>query len=334
MIAAMDTPASITVPVSSRLWKAITATIMALLLTACQGNLKPILSADADIAASLAARVGPGASLEDITYCSGDGWALQMDLQYPQRIAARMPVVFYIHGGAWVKGSRRNGYLTNVYRRLRARGIIAGAVSYRLAPGSDIRGMIGDLKCAVRFMRAYARELHIAPDAIGAMGSSAGGHLTAMLGVTDKKAGLEGSGGYPDQSSRINAAVPVAPALDLTRLNEFEQKAADMAVAALGGSERENELLSPYIHVSGDDPPFLIIQGDNDEKILTTEQAKRFHRKLVEAGVNSRLLIIGGADHAFGRYTTWMSMTRKQIWRTIADFFDEKLNHPVRGASK
>ena len=54
--------------------------------------------------------------------------------------------------------------------------------------------MVDDLKCAVRFMRAYARELHIDPGAIGAMGSS----------------------------------------------------------------KRENELLSPYIHVSGDDPPFLI----------------------------------------------------------------------------
>jgi acetyl esterase/lipase len=251
--------------------------------------------------------------------------ALGMDLHYPERIAARMPVVFYIHGGTWVKGHRRKGYLRKVYRMLRARGIIAGAVSYRLAPQTDIGGMIGDLKCAVRFMRAYATALHIAPDAIGAMGASAGGHLTAMLGVTDESAGFEGSGGYPDQSSRINAAVPVAPPLDLTRLDDFQQGSLDKAVAALGTSKRENELFSPYIHVSGDDPPFLIIQGDNDEKILTTEQAKRFHRKLVEAGVPSRLLIVGGADHHFGRYTTEMSMTRKQIWRTIANFFAKHL---------
>jgi carboxylesterase type B len=46
--------------------------------------------------------------------------ALGMGLHYPERIAARMPVVFYIHGGAFVKGNRRKGYLTNVYKLLRA----------------------------------------------------------------------------------------------------------------------------------------------------------------------------------------------------------------------
>ena len=299
---------------------------MALSLVACQTNLKPILRADATIAAGLAARVGPGVSLEDITFCSGGGMALGMDLHYPDRIAARMPVVLYIHGGGFVKGDRRDGYLPKaMYKLLRARGIIAGAADYRLAPENKIRTIIGDVKCAVRFMRAYAKELRIAPDAIGAMGSSAGGYFTAMLGVTDKCAEFEGSGGYPDQSSRINAAVPVAPPLDMTRLDEFEQTRVDKARAALGSTKRENELLSPYIHVSGDDPPFLIVQGDKDKQILTTDQAKRLHAKLVEAGVPSRLLIVAGARHNFSGDDTKMSMTRKQIWRTIAKFFAKHL---------
>lgn len=325
MIAAMDSYTSFTATASWRPGKAIPAVFMALMLVAFQTDLKPVPRDDAAFAASLAARVGHGVSLEDITYCSNGGVALGMDLYYPERIAARMPVVFFIHGGAWVKGNRHKGYLRNVFRALRATGVIAGAVSYRLAPGNDIGGMVGDLKCAVRFMRFHAKALHIAPDAIGAMGRSAGGHLAAMLGVTDESAGFEGSGRYSDQSSRINAVVPVAPPLDLTRLQNFLQRAVDKAVAAIGGSRRENELFSPFMYVSGDDPPFLIIQGDNDEKILTTDQAKRFHSKIIEAGVSSRLLIVGGANHHFGRYTNWMSMTRRQIWRTIADFFAEHL---------
>jgi acetyl esterase/lipase len=90
---------------------------------------------------------------------------------------------------------------------LARRGYVAATVRYRLVPSACFPAQIEDCKAAVRWLRANARKYHINPDRIGAIGPLAGGHLSCLLGVTDKKDGLEGSGGNPEPSRRVQAVV-------------------------------------------------------------------------------------------------------------------------------
>ena len=68
------------------------------------------------------------------------------------------------------------------------------AINYRLAPQYKFPAQIEDVKCAIRFLRANSHKYDIDPDCIGVWGGSAGGHLVALLGVTDESAGFEGQG--------------------------------------------------------------------------------------------------------------------------------------------
>src|SRR5262249_17815267 len=140
----------------------------------------------------------------DIGYGKGDRVELKLNLAIPKGNGS-VPAVVCIHGGGWYQGPRQDmDFMTEVLAR---RGYVAATVSYRLVPNARFPAQIEDCKAAVRWLRANAAKYHINPDRIGAIGPSAGGHLACLLGVTDKKDNLEGSGGNPDKSSRVQAVV-------------------------------------------------------------------------------------------------------------------------------
>src|SRR5262245_46578472 len=102
---------------------------------------------------------------------------------------------------------------------LARRGYVAATVSYRLVPTARFPAQIEDRKAAVRWLRANARKYHINPDRICAIGLSAGANLSCLLGVTDKKDGLEGTGDNPQLLSRVQAVVSFFGRTDFTRRN-------------------------------------------------------------------------------------------------------------------
>ena len=97
----------------------------------------------------------------------------------------------------------------NLAKALAARGYVVATISYRLSGESPFPAQIHDCKAAVRFLRANASEYGIDPDKIGAIGLSAGGHLTALLATSGGIRELEGKGGNDSYSSTIQAAVPM-----------------------------------------------------------------------------------------------------------------------------
>src|SRR5215510_9833699 len=140
----------------------------------------------------------------DIVYGKGDQMDLQLNLAIPKG-KGPFPAVVCIHGGGWYRGQRQDmDFMTELLAR---RGFVAATVSYRLVSTARFPAQIEDCKAAVRWLRANAAKYHIDPDRIGAIGPSAGGHLACLLGVTEKKDGLEGSGGNPDHSSGVQAVV-------------------------------------------------------------------------------------------------------------------------------
>lgn len=76
-----------------------------------------------------------------------------------------MPVIVWIHGGAWFDGSKDSGIPQFI--PFASRGYFGASISYRFSKGAKFTAQIEDCKCAVRFLRANAKEFHIDPERIG-----------------------------------------------------------------------------------------------------------------------------------------------------------------------
>ena len=138
---------------------------------------------------------------QDVVYGKGGNEVLRLDLATPAQGAGPFPALVCIHGGSWRSGDKswyRNQILT-----FAEQDYVAVSINYRLAPQYKFPAQVEDAKCAVRFLRAHAAEFKIDPAKLAAIGDSAGGHLALMLAFMDPADGLEGSGGYPEQSSKV-----------------------------------------------------------------------------------------------------------------------------------
>ena len=285
---------------------------------------KPI-AAPTTAKTNLAINTAPGAVNHNITYCAPDGIAQKLDLLYPTKLKSdAMPIAVYIHGGGWTSGDKGSGAGTLDERAILERGFVVASLNYRLAPQFKWPSQITDVKCAIRFLRARAAELKLDPNRIGVWGGSAGGHLVAMLGTTDKRAGFD-VGEYLDQSSRVQAVVDLFGPADLPAM--FTRDAQVVANRVFGSTSRDDPILiqaSPVTHISPDDPPFLILQGDQD-KTVPMEQSQILYDKLKAGGVSAQLVIVKNAGHGFTPVGDAISPSRAELTRMIADFFDKTL---------
>lgn len=231
----------------------------------------------------------PKSIQRDVTYCTVDGVALKLDLYAPPQAVSAAPAAVYVHGGGWSSGDKAGGSVIP-FSQLAAQGFWVAAVNYRLAPQSKFPAMIEDVKCAVRFLRANAARLNLDPNRIGAWGGSAGGHLVALLGTTDRSAGFD-VGEYADQSSRVQAIVDMFGPADLTLM--FPRASAGIVQSVFGSSANSQEsarLASPITYATPDDPPFLILQGDKDN-VVPLEQSQVMYDRLRALGVPATLVV-------------------------------------------
>ncbi|MHC4341460.1 MAG: alpha/beta hydrolase fold domain-containing protein [Planctomycetota bacterium] len=220
-----------------------------------------------------------------LVFSKPGGVELKLDLYLPRRARTPRPLVVWIHGGGWRKGSRTRcpaAFLTQ-------EGFAVASVDYRLAPAARFPAQIHDCKAAIRWLRANAERYGIDRKHIGAWGSSAGGHLAALLGTSGGT--LEGEGGHTEESSRVQAVVDFCGPADLRLLLR------GAAVSALLGDKKKAVAASPVVHVSRDDPPFFIVHGAKDP-LVPVRQARLLHAALRKQGVNSYLHVIEEAGHS------------------------------------
>jgi len=243
--------------------------------------------------------------LRDLEYAVVDGVSLKLDLYLPvARPADPVPLVLWVHGGAWRAGSKDATYAPDTLGESYA----VASIDYRLSDVALFPAQIHDVKAAVRWLRAHAERFGVDPARFGAWGSSAGGHLVALLGVTCGDADLEGTvGDHLDQSSCVQAICDFFGPTDFFAL--VEQRGPDTRRPMpedqlLGGSVEElsdlARLASPFYHIDPDDPPFLILHGSDDQTV-PVEQSIAFDEALRAAGVDTTLIVIEGAGHGFPR---------------------------------
>ena len=121
------------------------------------------------------------ASEKDITYARAGGIDLNLDIYRPEG-ASKRAAILYFHGGGWRGGSREG--MRNHARAMAEYGYVGLPTQYRLLGQSPFPAQIEDVKTAVRWTRAHAKDLDIDPDRIILWGSSAGAHLSLLAAAT------------------------------------------------------------------------------------------------------------------------------------------------------
>ena len=261
----------------------------------------------------------------DLVYCTAsDGVKLTMDLYRPAQASAPAPLVVYIHGGGWTGGDKSDGVGLIFKEELTRRGYAYASINYRLAPKYTFPAPIEDVKCAIRHLRANAEKYDIDPQRIGVIGGSAGGHLAALLGVSDAQAGWD-TGEYLDQSSRVQAVVDLYGPADLRVM--LAQSPLKYALQVFGAASNQDPVLdvySPVTYISPDDPPFLIMHGDLDE-VVPLAQSEILYDRLKNGGVPAELVIVKNAGHSFQSEGDPIEPDFPTLFQMVGDFFDRYL---------
>ncbi len=210
--------------------------------------------------------------IRDVTYAEVDDTWLKLDLHFPLHVSGSKLVV-WVHGGAWREGSKSSMPLTKLVEQ----GFTVASVDYRLSPVAQFPAQVHDIKAAIRFLRYLAPRYGFQVDRIAIAGASAGGHLAALVGVSNGNEELEGDvGQHLDQASDVHAIIDLYGPTNLTSiLSQSTPHGLSVRVPALKlllGDLPENvaemaKIASPVAHVDSNDPPLLLIHGDQDPQV-------------------------------------------------------------------
>jgi len=190
--------------------------------------------------------------VRDVVYKRVNGRDLRLDIYSPKSITRPLPVVLWIFGNRWSRGSKNHPPPLD----LMSQGYIVVSIDYRLSGEAPFPAAIEDCKAAVRWIRANAAAYHFDPDHIGAWGHSAGGHLAALLGTSGGVTELEGPGDNSTFSSGVQAVCDMSGPSDIVQFYEAVSNSNEgMAPIAkssieqfLGGSvERNRAKLLPVL---------------------------------------------------------------------------------------
>ncbi len=234
--------------------------------------------------------------LRNLPYVEAGHERNRLDLYLPEKAEGRLPLIVWIHGGAWWAGSKENCPAVP----FATKGYAVASINYRLSQHAVFPAQIEDCKAAIRWLRAHSAKYHLDADHIGVWGSSAGGHLVALLGTTGGVKDLEGHGGNLDQSSRVQCVVDWFGPTDMANMGNQADKPGTPVAQLIGGPVQENlekaRNASPMTYVSKDSAPFLILHGDEDNTV-PLHQSEVLADALKKAGVEVELVVVKGNGH-------------------------------------
>jgi acetyl esterase/lipase len=226
--------------------------------------------------------------------------SLKLDIYAPSKPAGKLPVVLWIHGGAWKSGNKN--FCPIAFMAERKVAIVS--VDYRLSSVACFPAQLYDCKSAIRWLRANADQYDLDADRIGVAGASAGGHLGLLLATTANHPELEGDiGDHLNYSSRIQCVCALYPPTDLNRLvtDPVERTNVNADVAKFLGGAVASHLdkamaASPLTYVDKTCAPVYLLHGSADT-LVPLEQSEWFYQSLINAGVDAHLFIVPGKGH-------------------------------------
>lgn len=244
----------------------------------------------------------------DVVYGTASGRELLMDVHRPA--SPNGIGLISIAGSAWRGGGGADAlplkeqpwFLEAYVEPLVAAGYTVFHLDHRGAPRFPFPAAVEDTRRAVRFVRHYADSFGVAADRLGAVGFSSGANLAALLGVSD-------GGGEPDapdpverESSKVQCVVGLATPSELSLLRKelVGPYFGDRAEWVTGASEHAESVIapeaSPVSHVTADDAPTLLVHGERDRTVPST-QSRLFAQRLRESGVEVKLVLLEDQPH-------------------------------------
>lgn len=271
--------------------------------------------------------------VNNIPYREGASQNWRLDLAMKKNLTGKpRPGIVVVHGGGWLEGDKSSFVFkdrtapANIVDFAKL-GFVAVTVNYRLLTEAPFPAAVEDCKCAVRWLRANAREYNLDRDHIGAWGNSAGGHLALLLAMVGKEAGLEGDGPYQDESSLVQAAVSDSGPIDM--IHQARDSAISEVVKRFMGGVPEGERLaaykraSPNNYIKPNTPPLLLLYGVADDQIPIVT-ADQFVLDLGKAGAADvsyyRLAYVYHCPHSL--------VAIPEMQKVVDDFFVRTLMHP------
>ncbi|WP_282936589.1 alpha/beta hydrolase [Paenibacillus sp. RC67] len=250
----------------------------------------------------------------EVCYAEYNQKRCRIDFFLPTQRLAPISLLF-IHGGGWEKGGKESWRDVAVY--FAERGFATASTGYRLAPDYRYPAQIEDVRLAMQRVKQWNRELGLAADKVVAIGSSSGGYLAAMLAMITPHEELGVTEKLVDLETRPYGVICYCPVTTLELRRPFVER-------FMGGPFETMQQVyleaSPLHRIRGGEPPFLLLQGDCDTT-TSLGDTKRFHERLLVAGISSRLEVLHGVGHGFG-YGASTEAQGKSI-RAIESFLDD-----------
>jgi acetyl esterase/lipase len=244
----------------------------------------------------------------NVTYADHDGVELQGDLYLPAG-AGPFPLIVNVHGGYWRRGARETYQYWGPY--LAERGYAGFTISYRLTkPGRrTYPEAVHDVRAAVQFMRAGAKEYRLDPDRFALWGNSAGAQLAALVALAGDSPLLAGA--YPQDphaalSTGVKVLIGVYGIYDLVaqwRHSQIGNPGDNLVESYLGASPMQDRRIyfdaSPISHavVGNNKTAVYLSWGTEDDVVDHRAQSHEFLLALKQAGFNVRTCVLHGAPH-------------------------------------
>ena len=259
----------------------------------------------------------------DLEYVTNGHARQKLDV-FLRATGSNWPLIVWVHGGAWLEGSKESPPALRFLRD----GYAVASINYRLSQHAIFPAQIQDCKAAIRWLRANAKRFGYDAGHIGVWGGSAGGHLVALLGTSGGVKEFAAVGANTNTSDRVQCVVDFFGPTDLTLM--AKQAPADSAIEhdapnspeskLLGGPVQQRQELArtanPITYVTSDDPPFLILHGDKDN-VVPIGQSELLQAALKKAGVDSTFFVVKGAGHDF--------RNRPDLDPIVSEFFAKHL---------
>lgn len=241
--------------------------------------------------------------IPDVVYGHKDGMALTMDVVKPKPSANGAAVIFIVSAG-YVSAYVAPQELAQraLFKELLDKGFTVIALRHGGSPKYVIPEIVADVRRGIRFIRYNAKQWGIDPNRLGVFGGSAGGHLSLMIGTASDNGDTSAKEEFMKTTDRVAAVVALFPPVDMRPLargpNALDDGSVGSRFPALNFEKEKAADYSPILFVTPDDPPTLLIHGDQDT-LVPIINSQSIYAAFQKNNVKTNFVTIPGAGHGF-----------------------------------
>ncbi len=266
----------------------------------------------------------------DVPYIKDGDPAQRLDVYYPETKPQQpQPLIVHFHGGGWMGG---NKFPCDV-RMMTAHGYTVASIEYRFSQKAKFPAQIQDCQAAIRWLRSNASQYSIDPKKVGVIGGSAGGHLSALVGVTGDKKVFDPIGGNAEQSDAVQCVCDIFGPKNFASVMEQAEKDTNVKnifkfntpsdpyselIGANLSDAKKTAAVSPITYVDKNSPPTLILHGTHDA-LVPFAQSEEFEAAMKKNGVPVWLQKFPRAGHGGGAFG------KPSVILLMKNFFDKHL---------